>query len=78
MHLSTFVAALLGSSVVAALQNPHKRAPLKPKRSLAISHEAKNPHQKRQSSYATPKTASKSIRSSRAWDRSLTDVKNSQ
>ncbi|KAK5121456.1 hypothetical protein LTR85_005289 [Meristemomyces frigidus] len=56
MHLSAFVAAICGITSVTALQSPHRRAPVKPKRALPVHHE-KSAHQKRQSSYLTSSTA---------------------
>ncbi|KAF2229400.1 carboxypeptidase 4 [Viridothelium virens] len=56
MHFNSFAAALLGISAVAALESPHKKAPVKPKRTLnSASHT--HTHRKRQSGHLNSNTA---------------------
>ncbi|KAI9660522.1 MAG: hypothetical protein M1821_009873 [Bathelium mastoideum] len=57
MIFHPFVAALLGVSAVTALQSPHKRAPVKPKRALPKNTNKAHVQHKRQSSYLNSNTA---------------------
>ncbi|KAL9095004.1 MAG: hypothetical protein Q9165_002606 [Trypethelium subeluteriae] len=56
MHFNTFAAALLGVSTVAALESPHKKAPVKPKRTLPSAPHT-HTHRKRQSGHLNSNTA---------------------
>ncbi|KAK4574869.1 hypothetical protein LTR86_001711 [Recurvomyces mirabilis] len=56
MRISTLTTALAGIASVAALQSPHRKAPVKVKRTSDASH-ASTSHHKRQSNHLTSKSA---------------------